>query len=192
MIRDAALLQKVFAYCYCTKNVQKFSRYSCLVLGVAGVSAINKLQKLQNRAARIVTNSAYDASAHKTIIIMIVRKLGRPTINKLIESETLKMIYKSVNDQAFTYPTEMFVRLSNSSKRELRNTKKDLAVSRSKSAFAQNCFLHKGAKLWSDLSNEVKSPKTYEISQKTYQQQRQQSVLILSRLLWLAVFLICI
>ena len=61
-------------------------------------------------------NSAYDASA-----LPIIRKLDWPTINELIESETLKMVYKSVNDQAPTYLAEMFVRVSDSSKRVLRN-----------------------------------------------------------------------
>ena len=127
-------------------------RYSCPVWGVAGINAINSLQKLQNRAARIVTNSAYDASA-----LPIIRKLGWPTINELIESETLKKVYKSVNNQAPIYLTEMFVRLSDACKRELRNTKTDFAVPRRKSAFGQKCFSYKCAKLWNDLSVEVKS-----------------------------------
>ena len=112
-------------------------------------------------AARIVTNSAYDASA-----LPIIKKLGWPTINELIESETLKMVYKSVNNQAPIYLTEMFVRLSDACKRELRNTKTDLAVPRRKSAFGQKCFSYKGAKLWNDLSVEVKSSKSYEIFKK--------------------------
>ena len=134
--------------------VKPYFRYSCPVWGVAGVSAINKLQKLQNRAARIVTSSAYDAS-----VLPIIRKLGWPTINELIESETLKMVYKSVNGQAPTYLAEMFIRLSDSSKRQLRNTKTDLTIPRRKSAFGQKCFSYKGAKLWNDLSTEVKSSK---------------------------------
>ena len=141
--------------------VEPHFRYSCPVWGVTGVSAINKLQKLQNRAARIVTNSAYDASA-----LPIIRKLGWPTINELIESETLKIVYKSVNDLAPKYPAEMLVRLSDSSKRELRNNKTNLAVPRRKAAFGQKCFSYKGAKLWSDLFTEVKSSKTYEIFKK--------------------------
>ena len=132
--------------------VEPYFRYSCPVWGVAGVSAINTLQKLQNRAARIVTNSAYDASA-----LPVIRKLSWPTINELIESETLEMVYKSVNDQAPSYLAEMFVRLSHSSRRELGNTKTDLAVPRRKSAFGQKCFSYKGAKLWNDLSTEVNS-----------------------------------
>ena len=92
-------------------------------------------QSMHNRASRIVTNSAYDASA-----LPIIRKLGWPTINELIESENLKMVYKSVNNQAPIYLTEMFVRLSDACKRELRNTKTDLVVPRRKSAFGQKCF----------------------------------------------------
>ena len=138
--------------------VEPYFRYGCPVWGVTGINAINKLQKLQNRAARIVTISAYNASA-----LPVIRKLGWPTINELIESETLKMVFKSVNNQALTYLTEIFVRLSDSCKRELRNTKTDLAVPHSKTTFGQNCFSHKGAKLWNNLSFEVKSSINYGI-----------------------------
>ena len=54
-------------------------------------------------------------------------------INELMESETLKMAYKSINNQAPIYPTEVFVRLSDSGKRELCNTKTDLLIPRCKS-----------------------------------------------------------
>ena len=141
--------------------MEQYFRYSCPVWGVAGSNAINRLQKLQNRAARIVTNSAYNASA-----LPIIRKLGSPTINELIESETLKMVHKSVNKQAPIYRTEMFVRLSDACKRELRNTKTDLAIPLRKSAFGQKGFLYKGAKLWNDPSVEAKSSKSYEICKK--------------------------
>ena len=57
----------------------------------------------------------------------------------------------------------MFDKLSDLDKRELRNTKTDLAVPHRKSAFGQKCFSYKGAKLWNDLSTKVKSSKTYEV-----------------------------
>ena len=141
--------------------VEPYLRYSCPVWAVYGANAINKLQKFHNRAAKIVTNSTYDASA-----LLIIRKLGWPTINELIESETSRMVYKSVNDQAPTYLEAMFVKLSDSSKRELRNTETYLAVPRCKSAFGQKCFSYKGAKLWNDLSTKVKTSKTYEVFKK--------------------------
>ena len=69
--------------------LEPYFKSSCHVWGVAGVSvSINKLKKLQNRAAKIVTNNAYDASA-----LQIIRKHGWPTINELIESEALKIVY---------------------------------------------------------------------------------------------------
>ena len=43
--------------------VEPHLRYCCSVWGNCGQSKRNVLQKLQNRAARIVTNSSYDASA---------------------------------------------------------------------------------------------------------------------------------
>ena len=72
------------------------------------------------------------------------------------------MVYKSVNNQAPIYLTEMFVRLSDACKRELRNNKTDLAIPLRKSAFGQKCFSFKGAKLWNDLSVDAKSSKSYE------------------------------
>ena len=50
------------------------------------------------------------------------------------------MVYKSLNDQAPTYLTETFVNLSDSWKRELRNTKNDSTAPHRKSAFGQKCF----------------------------------------------------
>ena len=47
---------------------------------------------------------------------------------------------------------EMFARLSDACKRELRNTKTDFTVPRRKSAFGQKCFSFKGAQSWDDLS----------------------------------------
>ena len=67
--------------------VEPYFRYCCPVWGVCGITALDKLQKLQNRAARIVTNSPYNASA-----IPIMRKLGWQTVNNLIVEETLKMV----------------------------------------------------------------------------------------------------
>ena len=48
------------------------------------------------------------------------------------------MVYKSVNKQTPTYLTEMSVKLSDSCKRELRNTKAHLAVPRCKLALERN------------------------------------------------------
>ena len=60
----------------------------------------------------------YDSPA-----LPIIRKLGWPTIHELIESENLKMAYRSVNNQASSYLMAMIDRPYDSFKRELHNNK---------------------------------------------------------------------
>ena len=117
---------------FVSRNIKKFpkqdhgkecQRYCCPEWGVCGITALDKLQKLQNHAARIVTNSPYNASALPNL-----RKLGWQTVNDLIVEEILKMVYKCTNDKALSYPARLFDRLSETSTRELRNTETDLRI----------------------------------------------------------------
>ena len=100
--------------------VKPYFRFCCPVWGFCGITALGKLQKLQNRAARIVTDSSYKTSASP-----IIEKLGWPTVNDLIETETLKMVYKSINQLAPEYLTSMFIKLSKFSNRQLRDSDTD-------------------------------------------------------------------
>ena len=131
-------------------------RFCCPVWGVCGTTALNKLQKLQNRAARIVTNSPYRMSAPP-----IIKQLGWLTVNDLIETETLKMVYRSINHEAPEYLTGLFQRLSETSARQLRNTSTDLDVPFLRTACGQKCFSYRGAKLWNDLTRERKMANTF-------------------------------
>ena len=54
---------------------------------------LNQLQKLQNRAARIVSNSSYDAPSKP-----LLQKLEWKTMLDLIGDETKMMVFKSLND----------------------------------------------------------------------------------------------
>ena len=105
--------------------VEPYFHFSC------PVSALNKLQKLQNRAARIVTNSPYRSSAAP-----IIRQLGWQTVIDLVETETLKMVHRSLNHKAPNYLTGLFQRLSET--RKVRNTSTDLFVPLIKTACGQN------------------------------------------------------
>ena len=69
--------------------VEPYFRFCCPVWRSCGGTALDKLQRLQNRAARIVTDSSYKTSAFP-----ILDKLGWLTVNDLLETETLKMVYK--------------------------------------------------------------------------------------------------
>ena len=61
------------------------------------------LQKLQNRAARIVTNSSYGSSA-------LIKTLNWPTVDDMLKVETACMVFKSINDLAPDYLSEIFTK----------------------------------------------------------------------------------
>ena len=91
------------------------------VWGSCGALKLDVLQKLQNKAARMVTNSPFDASAAP-----LLQRLGWPSVQKLIDKETGSMVYKSLNSLTPQYLSDLFVRLSGVHPRELRNSKTDL------------------------------------------------------------------
>ena len=59
---------------------------------VCGLTEIQYLRKLQNRAARIFTGSNYDAPSKS-----LIETLVWSTIEKVIQSETRVMVFKSLN-----------------------------------------------------------------------------------------------
>ena len=63
---------------------------------------VSEALKLQNKAARIVTNSPFDASA--TPLLQI---LGWPSVQKLISKETGSMVYKSLSSLAPQYLSDL-------------------------------------------------------------------------------------
>ena len=137
--------------------VEPYFRYCCPVGGVCGIKALDKLQRLQNRAARIGTNSPYNASA-----LPIIRKLGWQTVKDLIVNEILKMVYKCSNDEAPSYFACLFDRLSKTSPRELRNAETDLRVPFLRTTCGQKCFSFRGAKLWNGLDAKSKLTKKFK------------------------------
>ena len=78
-----------------TSIVEPHFRYCCAVWGCCGTTEISKLQKLQNRAARIITNSSFDASSKP-----LIQNLGWKTVNDMIKHESRTMVYKSINNIA--------------------------------------------------------------------------------------------
>ena len=62
--------------------VEPHLSYCCSVWRNCSKRKIDSLQKVQNRAARIIMNSAYDASAAP-----LIQSLGWPTISNLIQKK---------------------------------------------------------------------------------------------------------
>ena len=125
--------------------------YCCSVWGCCSNSKINILQKIQNRAARIVTHSPYDASAAP-----LIQNLGWPTISDLTRKETATLVYKSLNSLAPAYMTKLFTKYSDDRERTLRSTETDLRLPLLKTANGQKAFSYRGAKLWNSLQREAK------------------------------------
>ena len=66
-------------------------QYCCSVWGCCNAAEIQHLQKLLNRAARIVTNSSFDAA-----IKPMFESLGRKTIQQLINTQSKIVTFKSL------------------------------------------------------------------------------------------------
>ena len=134
-----------------TGIVEPHFRYCCSVWGCAGSSEINQLQKLHKRAARIITNSSFDAPSRP-----LIEKLGWKTVDPLISSESKTMVFKSLNELAPQYLCDLLTRKSFYSSYSLRNTGTDLRLPMKRSTNGQKCFSYRGAKLWNSLSAESK------------------------------------
>ena len=101
--------------------IEPYFRYYCPIRGSASSRSLQRLQKLQNRTARIVTDNPYDAHSEP-----LIKELGWLTIKQLIDTETVKIVYKALHNEAPKYLKELFHRLSDIQYRGLRNSKTDL------------------------------------------------------------------
>ena len=109
------------------------------------------MQKSQNRAAIIVTSSPFDTPAAP-----LLQLLRWPSIETLINRETYKMVYKSLNELAPENLGSIFHKLSDVHARVLRDTKCNLAVPKMRTAYGQKSFAFRGAKAWNELDSEMK------------------------------------
>lgn len=145
-----------------TGIVEPHFRYCCSVWGCAGLTEINHLQKLQNRAARIMTNSSFDAPSKP-----IIERLGWNTIQDLIENESQTMVFKSLNGLAPEYLCGLFTKNCEHSSYTLRNTENDLRLPLKKTTGGQKSFSFRGAKTWNSLSFESKQASSLSLFKKT-------------------------
>ena len=134
-----------------TSIIEPHFRYCCSVWGCCGKTDIDRLLKLQNRAARIVSNSSYDAPS-----MPLMRRLGWETINDLIYQEIRTMTFKSVNNLAPQYLMNLFTINSHSSSHNLRNTDSDEKILKKKAVNEQKCCSYMGAKVWNSLPRQTK------------------------------------
>ena len=106
---------------------------------------------LQNRAARIVTNSSYDAPA-----VNLLKELKRPTVPDIIKQETATNVFKSIYGLAPTYLSTLFTRNATREIVSLRTSETDLLLPRMKMSNGQKAFSFCGAKVWNEPEQGIK------------------------------------
>ena len=98
--------------------VQPHFDYCSLVWGNCGKTLSNKLQKSQNRAARVITSSSYDADVNS-----LFDKLSWKDLNSQRQIQKALMVFKSLNGLVPKYLTSKFVmrNVSNYAQRDSAN-----------------------------------------------------------------------
>ena len=97
--------------------------YCDSVWGRCGKILASKLTKLQNRAARILTYSNYDANADN-----LIQKLGWIKLDSQRTIHKAVIVYKSFNGLTPDYFSSKFVDRSSVSSYSLRDTEGKLAI----------------------------------------------------------------
>ena len=151
--------------------VEPHFRYCCSVWGSCGTVLRQKIEKLQNRAVRIITFSPYNAKTSP-----LLKHLKLPSIQDMIQQETVGMVYKAISNQAPEYLSVLFNRVSVMTGRTIRNANINLRPPRLNTTLAHNCFAHRGALLWNSLPTEIKSAKSFESFKNSLKNQQHLSV----------------
>ena len=131
-----ALIQPHFDYC----NV---------VWGTCGSTLQNKLQKLQNRAARVLTYSNYDADADN-----ILENLRWKNLTCQRQIQRAIMVYKSLHGLVPEYLCSKFV--SRDTTYSLRDSASKVTVPFPRTNYYKNSFSYSGAVLWNSLPCNVR------------------------------------
>ena len=96
ILRDRSLellFQRLLSIVYTTLLIQSQFDYSDIVWGNCGKTLFDRLQKLQNRAARVLTFSRYDAYANR-----LFRQLNWKDLSTHFQIQKALMVHKSLND----------------------------------------------------------------------------------------------
>ena len=110
-------------------------RHCCSVWGCTGLTEINQLQKLQNRAARIIANSSFDAPGRP-----LIQGMRWKTVHELITGESKTMVVKSLNKFAQQYLCDLFTRNSLCSSYSLGNAGTDFRLLKKGHQMARDAF----------------------------------------------------
>ena len=140
----------------CSGLVEPHFRYCCSVWGSCGATTRKTLEKLQNRAIRIITNSASGVSVGP-----LPKQLQLPSISDMLRQESSSMVYKALNTEALIYLAEQFTRVSDKRSRTLRSSNLSLRPPGLKSRSGQNCFAYQESWVRNSLPSGIKSSRVF-------------------------------
>ena len=125
-----ALLQPHFDYCI-------------VVWRSRGVKLAEKLQKLQNRAARALTFSSYDADASH-----LFQFLNSKNLSTQCDIQKPLMVFKSLHGLAPEYLSSKFIARSHTTSYTFRDSVNKLTI---RTNYLRNCLRYSGSVLWNSL-----------------------------------------
>ena len=115
----------------------------------------DKLQKLQNRAARVITKSPFDASSNHLLSTLSWERLSLRR-----KKQKALMMYKTMNDLAPEYLQSLFSQRH--SAYNLRNSEGRLTLSKPSTNYLKRSFSYSGAMLWNNLPKNLKNAASVE------------------------------
>ena len=137
--------------------IQPHFDYCSIVWGNCGKTLFGKLQKLQNRAARVLTSSSYDADA-----VYLLRQLGWKDLNAQHQIHVALTVFKALNDLAPDYLSSMFTERRTSGY-VLRDSTNKLNVPLPRTNYPKRSFSYRGATLWNSLPCNLRQVKSLDL-----------------------------
>ena len=129
--------------------IQPHFDYCCVVWDNCNKTLADKLQKLQNRAARILTFSSYDANADALLVVL--ESIGWKKLQTQRKIQKAVMVHKSLHGPAPDYLQSIFVNRSSVANYSLRDTEGKLAIPKPRTNYLKNSFSCTDAVLWNNL-----------------------------------------
>ena len=109
-----------------------------------------KMQKLQNRAARVITKSSYDASSS-----ILLEKLHWDNLSLRRKKHKSILMYKTINKLTPEYLQNLFS--FRSTNYNLRNAEMKLNLPKPRTEYLKRSFCYSGARLWNTLPHSART-----------------------------------
>ena len=131
--------------------IQSHFDYCNIVWGNCRITLLNKIQKLQDRAARVLTYSNYDADAGH-----LFELLGWKNLASQQQIQRATMLFKSLHGLAPDYLCSKFERRETAYNLRDSENKLNVPLPRTNSNYYKNSFSYSGATLWNSLPHDIR------------------------------------